>query len=97
MPRSVDLYLNDLLEAGDDILRFTEGLDFSAYESNSMLRAAVERKFTIIGEALRQLDQHYPEYLHGILEARKIIDFRNVVVHQYASVDDEEVLVGGPK
>jgi uncharacterized protein with HEPN domain len=25
------------------------------------------------------------------LEARKIIDFRNVVVHEYATVDDEEV------
>jgi len=62
-----------------------------AYEANPMLRAAVERMFTIIGEAMRQLDQHYPEYLHGILEARKIIDFRNVVVHKYASVDDEEV------
>jgi uncharacterized protein with HEPN domain len=40
---------------------------------------------------MRQLEQHHPQYLHGVLEARKIIDFRNVVVHQYATVDDEEV------
>jgi uncharacterized protein with HEPN domain len=51
----------------------------------------VERLFTIIGEAMRQLDQHHPAYLHGIIEARKIIDFRNILVHQYATVDDEEV------
>ncbi len=40
---------------------------------------------------MRQLERHHPQYLHGILEARKIIDFRNVVVHEYATVDDEEV------
>jgi uncharacterized protein with HEPN domain len=70
MPRSVDLYLSDLLQASDNILQFTDGVEFSAYESNVMLRAAVERMFTIIGEAMRQLGQHYPEYLHGILEAK---------------------------
>jgi uncharacterized protein with HEPN domain len=91
MPRSVDLYLSDLLEASSDILRFTNGVDFAAYKSNRLLRAAAERLFTIIGEAMRQLEQHHPQYLHGILEARKIIDFRNVVVHEYATVDDEEV------
>jgi uncharacterized protein with HEPN domain len=91
MPRSVDLYLNDLLEASTDILRFTDGKDLAEYRSNRLLSAAVERLFTFIGEAMRQLELHHPQYLHGIVEARKIIDFRNVVVHQYATVDDEEV------
>jgi uncharacterized protein with HEPN domain len=91
MPRSVELYLSDILKASDEILQFTRGVDFAGYESNRLLRAGVERLFTIIGEAMRQLDQHHPAYLHGIIEARKIIDFRNVIVHQYATVDDEEV------
>jgi uncharacterized protein with HEPN domain len=91
MPRSVDLYLSDLLEASNDILRFTEGVDFAGYESNRLLRAAVERLFTIIGEAMRQLEENHPQYLHGIFDARAIVNFRNVVVHQYASVDDDEV------
>jgi uncharacterized protein with HEPN domain len=91
MPRSIELYLSDLLQASDDILEFTRGVDYAGYESNRLLRAGVERLFTIIGEAMRQLDQHHPAYLHGIIEARKIIDFRNILVHQYATVDDEEV------
>jgi uncharacterized protein with HEPN domain len=66
-------------------------VDFATYKSNRLLSAAVERLFTIIGEAMRQLEQHHPQYLHGIIDARKIVDFRNVVVHQYATVDDEEV------
>ena len=61
MPRSVDLYLSDLLEASSDILRFTNGVDFAAYKSNRLLRAAAERLFTIIGEAMRQLEQHHPQ------------------------------------
>jgi uncharacterized protein with HEPN domain len=91
MPRSIELYLSDLLQASDDILEFTRGVDYAGYESNRLLRAGVERLFTIIGEAMRQLDQHHLAYLHGIIEARKIIDFRNILVHQYATVDDEEV------
>ena len=91
MPRSIDLYLDDLLEASNDILRFTQGVDFAGYESNRLLRAGVERLFTIIGEAMRQLDHHHPAYLHGILEARKIVDFRNIIVHQYATIDDREI------
>jgi uncharacterized protein with HEPN domain len=91
MPRSIDLYLNDMLQASEDILEFTQGVDFAGYESNRLLRAGVERLFMIIGEAMRQLGQHHPAYLHGILESRKIVDFRNTMVHQYATVDDEEV------
>jgi uncharacterized protein with HEPN domain len=56
MPRSVDLYLSDLLEASNDILRFTQGVDFAAYESNRLLRAAVERLFTIVGDQYATVD-----------------------------------------
>lgn len=52
--RERNLFLWDILEAGSEILRFTEGKDFDAYQQDSMLRAAVERKFEIIGEALSQ-------------------------------------------
>ena len=40
---------------------------------------------------MRQLEQHHPEYVHGVLEARKIVDFRNLIIHQYSTVDDREV------
>ena len=38
-------------------LHFTAGKQFTDYKENSMLRAAVERKFEIIGEALSKLFQ----------------------------------------
>ena len=43
MPRSVDLYLNDMLTASDDILGFAKGLSEEDYAANRMLRAAIER------------------------------------------------------
>lgn len=91
MPRSLELYLSDLLDASLRIAKFIKGMDLSNYESNELVRSAVERQFTVIGEAMRQMEQHYPDFLHGILEARRIVDFRNFLVHQYANVDDEEV------
>lgn len=53
-----------------------------------MLRAAVERKLTVIGEVLAQMRYHFPESLERIAHAKQIIDFRNVLMHQYLDVDD---------
>jgi uncharacterized protein with HEPN domain len=51
MPRSLSLYFQDLLNASDSIFRFTAGMDRKAYEDNDLVQAAVERCFSIIGEA----------------------------------------------
>ena len=45
-------YLYDILQAADLLHEFTTGKGFADYEGDAMLRAAVERKFEIIGEAL---------------------------------------------
>jgi uncharacterized protein with HEPN domain len=53
-----------------------------------MMRAAVERKLTIVGEVLAQIRYHYPDALSRINHAKQIIDFRNLLMHQYLDVDD---------
>jgi uncharacterized protein with HEPN domain len=53
-----------------------------------MVRAAVERQFEIIGEALGQLAKLDPETAGRIGDHRRIIAFRNILVHGYAGVDD---------
>jgi uncharacterized protein with HEPN domain len=56
-----------------------------------MLKAAVERKFAVIGEALARLAQIDADTVARIPEYRRIVAFRNIIIHGYASVDDKIV------
>jgi uncharacterized protein with HEPN domain len=48
-------YLFDIQRAAALIAEFTSGLSLEDYQSRPMVRAAVEREFEIVGEALAQL------------------------------------------
>lgn len=50
-------YLYDIKQAADLLGEFTAGKQFSDYRETPMLRAAVERKCEIIGEALSKLSR----------------------------------------
>jgi uncharacterized protein with HEPN domain len=91
MPRDERAYLYDMQQAGGLIRDFTAGLDFAGYLASPMARAAVERQFEIIGEALNQLARLDPELVEGITAYRRIIAFRNILAHGYAGVDDRLV------
>lgn len=56
-----------------------------------MLHRAIEREFTIIGEVMRRILHHFPETAARIEDARKIADFRNVIVHEYNLLDDAKM------
>ena len=88
MPRDPKAYLYDMREAARLIAEFTRDLDFERYAANAMVRAAVERQFEIIGEALGQLAKLDPDVAGRIGDHRRIIAFRNILVHGYAGVDN---------
>ncbi len=80
-------YLADMIAATDRIAAFTSGKTFEDYLASDLLRSGVERQFEIVGEALRKLAELSPDMAAKIPEYRRIIAFRNVLVHGYASVD----------
>ncbi len=84
-------YLFDMAKAAGLITRFTEGKIFADYQGDPMLRSAVERQFEIIGEALAQLARIDEALAERIAEHRRIIAFRNILIHGYAQVDDRLV------
>ena len=91
MQLEVKKYLYDIAAASEHITAFTAGKTFADYEGDAMLRAAVERQFEIIGEALGQLARFDEAIAARITDYRRIIAFRNILVHGYAQVDDRLV------
>lgn len=85
------VYLFDIKQACDEIKEFTRGMSLEEYSSNSMVKAAVERKFLVIGEAMIRLKREHPEILDKITDHEKITGFRNVLVHGYDIIDDATV------
>lgn len=80
-------YLYDIRQAADGLADFTRGASFQSYAHDALLRAAVERQFEIIGEALNQLAKLDIAIAVRISEYRRIIAFRNILIHGYAEVD----------
>lgn len=76
---------------GRGIARFTEGKDYAAYEANEFLRSAVERQFEIVGEAPNRLARLDDEVATQIPDLPRIVAFRNVLIHGYATVDNRLV------
>ena len=91
MRLEVKKHLYDMRGAASLLAEFTKGKDFATYESDALLRSAVERQFEIIGEALARLSRLDVEVGNQISEQQRIIAFRNILIHGYADVDDRLV------
>ena len=91
MRLEVRKYLHDILGACELIEEFVVGKDFADYETEIMLRPAVEREFEMIGEAMAQMLKLAPELSDVITASRRIIAFRNMLIHGYATVSNEIV------
>lgn len=83
--------LLDSLRACDAIQEFLSGVDFAGFQSNLMLRSAVERQLEIIGEALGQAAKSDTALEEEIPAIPRIVALRNRVIHGYDSVDEEIV------
>ena len=88
MRREARAYLADILESCDAIAAATAGMNLEQYEANRLVRSSVEREFTIIGEAIAALGHSSPEVFASITKARRIVDFRNQLTHEYSSISD---------
>ncbi|MCX5653065.1 MAG: DUF86 domain-containing protein [Planctomycetota bacterium] len=84
-------YLYDIRNAGEHLAEFATGKTFADYAADALLRSAVERQFEIIGEALSQAIKLEPDLASSISEAKRIISFRNILIHGYAAVSNEVV------
>jgi len=88
MSRDPRLYLEDMLESGNKVLRYTRGMTFEEFLANEMAFDAVLRNLEIIGEAAKNVSDEvrarYPE-----VEWRRIAALRNVLAHAYFGLEAE--------
>ncbi len=91
MPRSAEMYLLDIQKAANYLIRRTAGLTLEDYLQDEDLRYAVERNFILIGEAVVLLRRNHPDVCERLDNESGIISFRNFIVHQYWSIDDQQV------
>lgn len=84
-------FLEDMRRAADLIAKFTVGKTVDHYGNDELLRSAVERQFEIIGEALKRLAAMDEATASRIGGRKRIVAFRNILVHGYDMVDDHVV------
>ena len=90
-PELSSKYLWDARRAAERVARFTAGRGFDDDIADDVLRSAVERQPCIVGEALAALRRADPALAGAVPELPRIVAFRNILVHGYASVDDRLV------
>jgi uncharacterized protein with HEPN domain len=81
----------DAQDAAERVKRFVAGKSFEIYLGDELLRSAVERQLEIVGEAMSQLRRIDPDTYSTIPDAPRVVGFRNVLAHGYASVDNRIV------
>ncbi len=81
------LYLADMSEAGEKVLRYTKGMDAASFASDEKTRDAVLRNLEIAGEAAKRIPAAERAHLTHV-DWRRIAGFRDIVAHAYFGIDD---------
>ncbi len=73
--RSREAYLWDIADSCRAILEFGQGRSLSDYEQNRMLRRAVERELSIVGEAVSQATLMWTPASFGLSSRTKFLNY----------------------
>jgi uncharacterized protein with HEPN domain len=84
--RREKLYLDDIVQASQDIQKFLADVTKESFLENDLLRSAVLNKLTIIGEAAARLRKEF-KAAHPEVPWEEIVAFRNFAVHAYFAVN----------
>lgn len=84
--RDNDFLLQDIVDAAQKILKYTEGFSFESFIEDEKTVDAVTVNFEIIGEAASRLSEDFRSTNRNI-PWKKLKGFRNRLVHEYFGVD----------
>jgi uncharacterized protein with HEPN domain len=86
MDKEIEKFFFDVLESINIIETYCNNItDFSSFEKNLLVQDAVQRRLSIIGEALWKASKLNPSL--NVTDLRKIVTFRHILVHDYNKVE----------
>lgn len=88
MSRSVRLFIQDMLECAQKVVRYTQGMSREVFFASELVYDAVLRNLEILGEAAKQVPQllraKYPQ-----VDWRGIAGLRDILAHAYFALDED--------
>jgi uncharacterized protein with HEPN domain len=91
MSERLPKHLDDALHAAGLALRFMSGLTLAQFQSDELVRAAVERQVEIVGEACRRALDDTPALRERMPDCALAVAMRNRIAHGYDTVDPRVV------
>jgi uncharacterized protein with HEPN domain len=80
----------DMVQAIRYIQEYTAEITLDEYLQSVLIQDAVERRFEILGEAARRISFEFRE-AHPAIDWRGAVGLRNVIIHRYEEVEQEEL------
>jgi uncharacterized protein with HEPN domain len=87
-PRRWRFFIGDVLDAIERIQAFVKDSQFDRFREDDLLLAAVDRKFVVIGEAVRHVSSHIEDSYPSV-PWREMADMRNLVARFYWGVNPQ--------
>ena len=84
------MYIRDMIEFGERIVSYTEGLDRDAFIVDKRTYDATLRNIELIGESAIHVPEEVRE-AHTAIPWRNMIGARNRVAHGYLGIDDDVI------
>jgi uncharacterized protein with HEPN domain len=91
MQRDLEAYLWDIAHSIEQIHLFIGRLTLEEYLTNQLVQSAVERKFEIIGEAMKQATRLFPGRLDSLPGLSNYARFRDRLAHGYSDIKQQIV------
>jgi uncharacterized protein with HEPN domain len=88
--REIQDYINDLIEACEDILSFTKGLSYSDFVGDKRTVNAVIRSLEVIGEATKNLPISFRNKYPNI-PWKQMAGMRDKLIHEYFGIDKQMI------
>lgn len=88
--REIKNLLEDIYSAAAKITTYTKDMSFDDFMQDDKTIDAVVRNFEIIGEVSNRIPDDFKTE-HPEIEWRRIVGYRNRIIHEYFGVDYENV------